>query len=103
MTGLPPGTTFLAIALAAVATYSLRAGGLLLAQWLPERGAARRAMEALPGSILISLVAPNILDAGPWGVGGALLTALITWRSRNVFLAMLAGMAVVILGRRLGF
>ena len=43
---------WLAIGLAAVATYGLRAGGLLLAERLPKTGRLRRGMDALPGALL---------------------------------------------------
>jgi uncharacterized membrane protein len=58
-------------------------------------------MDALPGTILLSLVAPGIAAAGAWGAAAALATALCAYRTRNVFLAMVVGMAVVIVQRRL--
>lgn len=92
----------MAIVGAAAATYGLRLGGLLLADRLPQTGAFRRFMDALPGTILLSLVAPGILAAGLWGAVAAAGTAWLTWKTRNVFLAMLAGVAVVAVARRLG-
>jgi uncharacterized membrane protein len=94
--------TVLAILSAAAVTYGLRAGGLLLAQRLPRSGPLRRGLEALPGAILVALVAPAIIHGGSWGMAAAVLVALIAHRSGNVFLAMLAGMAVVILQRGFG-
>ncbi|MCA1944709.1 MAG: AzlD domain-containing protein [Desulfovibrio sp.] len=92
----------LAIGLAALATYGLRAGGLLLAERLPKTGRLRRGMDALPGALLLSLVVPSIANAGPWGVLAAGITALVAWRSRNMLVAMLLGMAVVLVQRQLG-
>ena len=92
----------LAILGAAAATYGLRLGGLLLSDRLPQTGAFRRFMDALPGTILLSLVAPGILAAGLWGGVAAAGTAFLTWKTRNVFLAMLVGVAVVAITRRLG-
>ena len=87
---------------AAAATYGLRLGGLLLAERLPRNGGFRRFMEALPGTILLSLVAPGILAAGTWGAVAAASTALCTWKTRNVFLSMIVGMVIVAATRHLG-
>jgi uncharacterized membrane protein len=92
----------LAILGAAAVTYGLRLGGLLLSDRLPQNGAFRRFMEALPGTILLSLVAPGILAAGIWGAVAAAATAICTWKTRNVFLSMLVGVAIVAATRRLG-
>jgi uncharacterized membrane protein len=89
----------LAIAGAALVTYGLRLGGLLLAGRLPRNGHFRRFMEALPGTIMLSLVAPGIVSAGPLGGFAALATALCAWKSGNVFASMMLGMAIVAGGR----
>ena len=90
---------FGAIAGAALATYGLRLGGLLLAQRLPKSGGFRRFMEALPGTILLSLVAPGIVSSGILGGFAAAATALCALRTRNLFLAMVVGMGIVAAGR----
>lgn len=95
-------TIFLAIAGAALVTYALRLGGLLLAGRLPGNGGFRRFMDALPGTILISLVAPNIVSAGILGGVAALATALCAWKTRNVLVAMVVGMVIVAVGRWMG-
>ena len=96
MTGLDPGTgAYLAIAGAALGTYALRLGGLLLSDRLPSGGRFKRFMDALPGTILLSLVAPGVLAAGPWGCGAALATAACAARTGNTFLAMILGMGIV--------
>jgi len=87
---------------AAAGTYGLRLGGLLLSERLPQNGGFRRFMEALPGTILLSLVAPGIVAAGTWGALAAASTALCTWKTRNVFLSMIVGVAIVAVARRLG-
>lgn len=91
----------LAIAGAALATYGLRLGGLLLADHLPKNGGFRSFMEALPGTILLSLVAPGIFSAGLLGIFAAAATALCAWKTRNVLFAMLVGMGLVAGGRLL--
>ena len=89
----------LAIMGAAVVTYSLRLGGLMLAERMPRSAGFKSFMEALPGTILVALVAPGIVSAGWLGWGGAILTALCMYRTKNVLLSMLVGMVVVAAGR----
>lgn len=91
--------TLAVIAGAALSTYALRFGGLLLAEKLPRTGAFKTFLEALPGTILISLVMPGILAAGPWGLIAAGATALLARKTGNLFLAMLAGVVIVALSR----
>ena len=95
-------TVILAIAGAALVTYSFRLGGLLLSEKLPSTGKFKDFMEALPGTILVALVAPGILAAGLWGCLAALATALLVWKTGNVFIAMLSGMVIVAGARYLG-
>ena len=91
----------LAIAGAALATYALRLGGLLLAERLPNNGGFKQFMETLPGTILLALVAPGIFSTGVLGGVAALATALCAWRTRNILLAMIVGMGMVAAGRLL--
>ncbi len=88
-----------AVGLAAVATYSLRFGGLLLASRFPKTGRFRQGMDALPGALLLSLVIPGLVTEGTWGIIAGGLTAFVVLRTKNTFLAMLAGMLVIYLAR----
>lgn len=101
MASLQETHAYLAIGAAALTTYALRLGGLLLSSRLPQHGRFRTFMDALPGTLLVSLVAPNILAAGPWGLLAAACTAALAVKTRNLFLAMLAGMAIVGVARHL--
>lgn len=92
----------LAVGLAAFVTYSLRLGGLLLASRFPRSGRFRRGMDALPGALLFSLVVPSIVTEGVWGLLAGGLTALIVLRTRNTLLAMLVGMLVIFVARKMG-
>ena len=96
-------TVILAIAGAALVTYAFRFGGLLLSETLPRTGKFKDFMETLPGTILVALVAPGILAAGFWGCLAALSTALLVWRTGNIFMAMLSGMLIVAGARWFGF
>lgn len=90
-----------AILLASCLTYALRLGGLLLADRLPKAGPARRFLDSLPGALMISLTLPAALHAGLPGMIGLIACLLVYLRTRNILLTMLAGMAVVVLIRRL--
>lgn len=93
-------TSILVIAGAALVTYSLRFGGLILANKFPKSGKFKQFMEALPGTILVSLVVPEVFSLGIWGVLAASSTALCAWKTKNVFLSMVVGMCIVAISRR---
>ncbi len=94
--------SMLVIFAAALVTYSLRLGGLLLAGRLPKVGKFKRFMDALPGTILLSLIVPAALSAGPWGWVATVCTAFCSLKTGNVFVSMVIGVAIVALGRGLG-
>lgn len=83
----------------AVVTYALRAGGLLLADRLPQRGRWAYALERLPGAVLLSVAVPGAVAAGPAGWVGAAVTLAVMVVLRNVFLAIALGTAAVALIR----
>jgi uncharacterized membrane protein len=88
-----------AILVASGLTYALRLGGLLLADRLPRSGPARRFLDCLPGTILLSLTVPGALHAGIEGMIGLAACLLVFLRTRNLLLTMAAGMAGVCLFR----
>ncbi len=88
------------IAISALLTYGLRFGGLLLGSKLQKSPKIRYFMEALPGTILLSLVAPEIFKSGIWGGVAALSTALCTYITKNVFIAMIIGVVIVAASRQ---
>ena len=90
----------LTIGAAALVTYLLRFGGLMLASKLPDSGKFKRFMDALPGTILMALIAPGIVSAGVWGGVGALVTALCAYKTKNSFFAMILGVAIVAIHRQ---
>ena len=91
----------LAIIGMALVTYLIRAGGLLIANRLPETGFVAHWMRHLPGAVLAALVAPAILKGGSAEAIAAATTALIYLATRNLFAAMLGGVLAVYLGRLL--
>ena len=93
-------SVFLTIGLAAVVTYSLRFGGLMLASKLPDSGKFKRFMDALPGTILLSLIIPGMISAGGIGGAGAFCTAVCAYKTKNVFVSMLTGVLIVAVYRQ---
>jgi uncharacterized membrane protein len=94
-------SVFLTIGLAAVVTYLLRFGGLMLASKLPNSGRFKRFMDALPGTLLLALIVPGIVSAGLWGGIGASVTAFCAYKTKNAFVSMLLGVTIVALQRQL--
>lgn len=95
--------TLLAIIGMAIVTYALRSSGLLLAEVLPTQGRWARALRSLSGTVLLAIVAPAIVATGWIGLPAMLLTVLTTLITRNALAAMVVGVAVVSLGRMVGF
>jgi len=95
--------TWLAIGCAALVTYGLRFFGLLLAGRLPKTGRFRIFMDALPGTILLSLIIPAAAASGPSGWLATVVTGLCSLKTGNVFLSMIVGVALVAVGRLAGF
>ena len=79
----------------ALVTYATRAGGL----WLMGRVAPTPRVEtwlrALPGAIIVSLVAPVALGGDPAETLAALATAAVAARTGGVLPALIAGVAAV--------
>ena len=81
--------------LLAVATFSVRFLGVVVGQRLPSSGPWTRALNALPGCLIVSLVTVILTNGSTheW-LGGiaALLVAIVT---RNLPIAMITGIIVV--------
>lgn len=92
---------FIVIVFAALVTYSLRLGGLLLSQRLPSSGRFKIFMDALPGTILISLIAPSVVSSGIFGGIATFCTAFVTYKTGNLFFAMVVGVSIVAFSRYL--
>ncbi len=83
----------------ALVTYATRASGL----WLMGRVTLSPRVEAwlryVPGTVLVALVAPGVLDSGLPGVIAALITAVVAVRSGNALLAMATGVLAILAAR----
>jgi uncharacterized membrane protein len=92
----------LTIAGMALITFLLRAGGYWLMGLVPLTPRVRRGLEALPGAVLISLVAPAVVAGGWLGALCVAVTATVMRLTKRDFLAVFAGMALAALVRQLG-
>ena len=65
------------------ATYAIRLTGVLVGQRVPSHGPWARALTALPGCLIVSLVSLSIVSGGPreWAAGAAALATAIVTRS----------------------
>lgn len=92
--------TLVAILGMAGVTYATRISGL----WLMSRFTLSKQMKIwlhhIPGSVLVSIVAPIVFSSGLPEALAALVTVLVSIRTRNLLLAMVAGVGSV-LGFRL--
>lgn len=95
-------TALLAIVLMALVTYGCRAGGY----WLMGRVEISPRIEAglayLPGAVLISLVAPAMVEEGIPGTCAVIATAILMRLTNNLLLAMIAGIGTIWLLRQAG-
>ena len=85
----------LVIAVMMIATLSVRLLGVFVGQQLPRHGPWARALNALPGCLIVSLVALMLASGGPreWLAGSlALLAAIAT---RNLPLTMGVGILAI--------
>lgn len=91
----------LSLALMAIGTYALRAGGLwLMVRWTPPRF-IERALRHTPGALLAALVAPAVLRGGLPTVVASVVTAAVALRTRSFLGAIVAGTLAVWLLRHL--
>ncbi|PLX33905.1 MAG: AzlD domain-containing protein [Hyphomicrobiales bacterium] len=92
---------WLIIAGLAAATFTIRVGGVLIGRRLPSEGVWARALNALPGSLIIALVSVSLLSGGPREWLAALVAMITAMLTRNLPLTMLAGIAAIFLLRQM--
>lgn len=96
------GGAVLALCCMAVATYSCRLGGVWLMDHLPPTPRLRRALQALPGSIIVATVVPLGIMGGAAAVIALGVSMLVMFKLRRDVLALVAGMVTAALLRRMG-
>jgi uncharacterized membrane protein len=86
---------WLLIVALAIATFAIRLSGILLGQRLPQSGLWARALNALPGCLLISLVSVALMSGGPKEWAAAAVSVAVAIVSRSLPLTMVAGIASI--------
>lgn len=92
----------LLIAGLAVATFALRIGGYYLGASLPREGAWARAFNALPGTVIASLVTMLALRGGPREWLAALVSFALAILTRSLPVVMIGGVLAIWALRRWG-
>ena len=90
--------TLAAILAMAAATYMTRLSGVWIASRFVLKGRLRAAVDALPASILIALIAPLIAGGGPAGLLAGAVTILAA-RNLPLIVVVLAAIASAALFR----
>jgi uncharacterized membrane protein len=93
----------IAIAVMALATYLMRAGGFWVMGHVPLTPRLRRMLQALPGSIVMAIITPLVVKAGLVAVLAVLAAAALMILRRNEFLAVTGGLIVGVVARHAGF
>lgn len=86
----------------AFATYATRAGGLWLMTRFTPSPRVEAALQALPGTLLVALIAPLALTRGPVETVASLLVVLAMARTGNLVFAIIVGVGAVALLRAAG-
>ena len=89
------------IILSGIITYSLRFGGLLVGDMLSKHKFVENLIKALPGTLLLSFIVPSIISEGMPGAISALVTGIVAKKTNNVLIALIVGMALIIMFRNL--
>ncbi|MEW5774507.1 MAG: AzlD domain-containing protein [Thermodesulfobacteriota bacterium] len=88
-------SSILAIGGMALATYLTRAAGLFVATRVRLTPRAEAFLQGIPGAVLISIVLPGLTRGGPAEWAAAAVSLGLALKTRNLLVAMLAGVAVV--------
>ena len=96
------GMSLLAIVVMAVVAFLMRAGGYWMMAHVPLTPRVRRILEALPGSIVVAIVAPIVVRGGPVAALAVFTAAVVMILRRNELLAVIAGIVVACISRGAG-
>lgn len=92
----------LALLVMALTTALMRLGGFWLMGRLPITPRVRRALEALPGSIVAAIVVPIVAKIGPVALLAVVAAAATMIIRRNELLAVAAGVGCAVIARATG-
>lgn len=83
----------------ATVTYATKAGGLWILDQIEVPDQTRDGLDALPGGIIVAILAPRLLRGGPFEWIAALVVLVVVHRTDSLLLALSAGLAAVLLLR----
>ncbi|WP_339855210.1 AzlD domain-containing protein [uncultured Nisaea sp.] len=92
-------TAMVAILLMGLVTYFTRIGGFLMMRWVPEGGFVSRWLAAIPGAVLVAILAPTIWHTGWLERAALLIVAALSLIGANPLVAVAVGTATVAAGR----
>ncbi|CAN7478666.1 AzlD family protein [Mesorhizobium sp. LjRoot246] len=93
-------TTFWIIIAGAIATYLTRIGGhLVISRFDTIHPRVEAGLNAVPAAVLTTLVAPELLNAGPAEWAALVVTAVVSLRG-GLMAMFLAGAVVLIVARQ---
>lgn len=84
------------IAAMTVVTYATKVGGLWLLGRIELSDRAEVGLEALPGAIIVSIVAPELAGGGPPEWAAAALAAVVAWKTDNLLVSLAVAMVAVL-------
>lgn len=99
----PQVATLIVIAAMAAVTYACRAGGYAAMGFVALTPRVRRALDALPGSIVVATVAPLMLKGGPVAIAAVVAGVATMAVTRKDLAAIVVGIGVAIAARALGY
>jgi uncharacterized membrane protein len=94
--------TWLVILALTIGTFAVRLSGVLIGQQIPEEGAWARGLRALPGCLIVSLVAVSLLSGGASEWGAGIVAIVVAVATRNLPITMASGIGAIWLLRHLG-
>jgi uncharacterized membrane protein len=95
-------TWLLAIIGMGLATYATRISGLLLMRGVVVKGRLKAALDAVPPSVLMAVIAPTVLMTGRAESLAAIATAVAAFLRAPLLVTILVGMVCVVGFRWLG-
>lgn len=91
-------STLIAIGVMALIVYLTRISGYFVGLQLRHIRGIQPVLEALPGCAFMAILAPAVRHGSVSEIAAMACVIAIMWRSNNVVLATVAGMAVLLLG-----
>jgi branched-subunit amino acid transport protein len=94
---MPRGDVMLAILGMAAVTYLCRAGGYAVLRAVRPPPFVEAMLRNLPGPLFVAYIALSVATIGFQGLVGAVVVVVVQWRTRNLSLSILGGVAAVAL------